>query len=156
MSKLEKLLNNADGWNPDRWSFTFLAYLLCSIAEIAFILPAQMWNDDYFMDLVMSVVFLIGSEMYVRRYEFYKEFDKNCSIYKVLQYMPVEKKQIWKFEAKKLLDFCSKFLLVAIIAQIIFALTFYRQISIMNNIFMPFVILIVIPYVLVLFPRRIR
>ena len=70
--------------------------------------------------------------------------------------MPVEKKQIWKFEAKKLLDFCSKFLLVAIIAQIIFALTFYRQISIMNNIFMPFVILIVIPYVLVLFPRRIR
>ena len=156
MSKLEKLLNNADGWNPDRWSFTFLAYLLCSIAEIAFILPAQMWNDDYFVDLVMSVVFLIGAEMYVRRYEFYKEFDKNCSIYKVLQYMPVEKKQIWKFEAKKLLDFCSTFLLVAIIAQLIFALTFYRQISIMNNIFMPVVILIVIPYVLVLFPRRIR
>lgn len=156
MSKLEKLLNNADGWNPDRWSFTFLAYLLCSIAEIAFILPAQMWNDDYFVDLVMSVVFLIGAEMYVRRYEFYKEFDKNCSIYKVLQYMPVEKKQIWKFEAKKLLAFCSKFLLPAIIAQIIFALTFYSQISIIKNILIPFISLIAMPYILLIIPRKIR
>lgn len=156
MSKIEKLLNNADGWNPDRWSFTFLAYLLCSIAEIAFIFPAQMWNDDYFMNLIMAFVFLLGAEMYVRRYEFYKEFDKNCSIYKVLRYMPVEKKQIWKFEAKKLLVFCSKFLLLTIIAQIIFALTFYSQISIIKNIVMPLIILIVIPFILVLFPRKIR
>lgn len=131
-------------WCPEGWGYTFAGWFLLVIGMFMIIFPWQIWENDFAMWLEIGMIFLMGSSIYMFRYDRYQEDGKNRSLGRILAFFPVSGVQWCIFRMKKLLPVCLTLTAIGVCCQCVFAIIFYHEIVIWN-IFEPLLFCFVLP-----------
>lgn len=82
--------------------------------------------------LCVALLLLIGmfiGRLYLVPYVVCEEGKKKFDILRKLPYVPIDRKEIKNFRAKKFISFQSKLFLVAVVGQIVFTIIFCRKVE---------------------------
>lgn len=142
---IEKFMSKIDIWNPEKWSFLICFWLFVGISTLMFSFPIQTWEKDYSFLFVPTVLYYTGLLFAIRIYDTSRVNNQQQSLYDIIKYMPVDIAQVEIYKFKKLFRFASKYTLVVILMQVVFAVAFYHQVSLLENILLPFAILWLFP-----------
>ena len=90
---------------------------------------------------------LTGAVYYINPYIYYQNEGKRESIYEVIKFLPVSRRELRIFRLKKVVLFCLKLFPIFLGGQIISALVCFRSIG-WENLLYPFVFGLVTPLLL--------
>lgn len=134
-------------WYPDYYAFYVVTVICLAIAMMLFIVPYQVWENDYQVLAYGLFLEAMGGEMYSRRYSQYREGGRTKSIREVLQYLPVSGAQTALYVFRKLMKLYLRLTAGAAACQILFSLIFLHRVS-LANVLMPVVCCLILPALL--------
>lgn len=135
-------------WGTDYYLFYFVAGILLFPAMLLFIMPFQIWEGDCQVLGIVFFIELMGMELFVKRYCEFREDGKRKSVYDIIRYAPVSRRQFTLYILKKLLKLCLCLTGAAAVCQVVFAVAFMDKFSV-GNLLIPVVCCLVLPMVLI-------
>lgn len=145
---LEHFFAGEKTWFPDYFAGCLAGGIMFVLAAFLFIMPFQIWEEDYTPLLFMLCMELAGLDIYLGRYCYFTREGKRETVYDVLKHLPVSRRQLNIYRIKKLFKLCLKMTGIAVICQTAFAGVFMHTFS-MGNILMPGVFCFLTPMVIV-------
>lgn len=145
---LDKFYKEQTSWSPEHVGNNMLFYLLCGIALLMLLFPAQMWEGERIIPVSAMGLMFMGLHFRMLSYEQYRELDGFKSMDAVLKYFPISAEQIWLYKSRKLLRICLWLCGISLFAQIVFGIGFYHGIG-FANILYPVLACLVLPLIFI-------
>lgn len=135
-------------WAADHYLFNVVSGIVLFPAMILFIMPFQIWEGDYQVLGIVSLIELMGMELYIRQYCEFRQDGERKSVCEIIRYVPVSHRQLALYILKKLLKLCLYLTGAAVVCQVVFALAFLDTFSV-SNLLVPILCCLVLPMVLI-------
>ncbi len=120
-------------WCPEHLGYTIAGWFLMGSGMFVIVFPWQAWEGvSSMLWFQAGMLLLMGSSIYMFRYDRYKEDGKSRRIGRILAFLPVSKAQWCIFRMRKLLPVCLILTAIGVVCQCVFALIFYHEIVIWN------------------------
>lgn len=131
---LRKFYQEETTWCPEHVMYQLLAGITIGISMLLGVIPYQVWEfpRDTSVGFMWNMLYLMGVLYYMQKYTNYTEGRKTKSVFDVLRYLPVSRRQIQIFIIKKIFRMCGCLTVVTICCQTVFAVIFMHTFSIVN------------------------
>lgn len=131
---LRKFYQEETTWCPEHVGYQLGAGILIGVSMLLGVIPYQAWDfpKNASIGIMWNMLYLMGVTYYMQKFTSYTEGKKSKSVYDVLRYLPVSRRQLQLFIMRKIIRLCSRLTVVTICGQTVFAGVFMHTFSGMN------------------------